>query len=421
MEYYQVVGGSPLRGSVNIHGAKNSVLPILAASLLVQGESVIHNCPCLSDVEYTVKILQYLGASVSRDGATLTVNTATIGRADIPESLMKEMRSSIIFLGALAARQGRACVYLPGGCEIGLRPIDMHLSGLQALHYAVSFDGSNICLSGEAAAADKVVLPFPSVGATENLILSSVFLPGKTTIINAAREPEIEDLCNYLNRAGAKIRGALTPVIEIEGVQALHATEHTVIPDRIVAATFLCAAAITGGEVTVRRVCLSHLAPVISVFQQSGCQLQLDKTGVYLKAPKRLRRVKHIETMAYPGFPTDCQAPVCAMLATAHGTSVLSETVFENRFIYVPQLRRFGADITVKDRVAVISGVRRLHAADAVCTDLRGGAAVLLAAIAAEGESVIKNIHHIDRGYEALEAQLTAAGVTVKRIKDEEV
>ena len=420
MAYFKVTGGVPLKGAVTVHGAKNSVLPILSAALLLRGESVIHNCPRLSDVENTVRILRYLGADVKREGDTVTVNSEALTHTDIPESLMKEMRSSIIFLGALAARCQTACVYLPGGCEIGLRPIDMHLEGLKALHYSVFFDGSNICLDGRNAQAGRVVLPFPSVGATENLILSAVYLKGKTTIINAAREPEIEDLCQFLNAAGADIKGALTPVIEINGASLLQSAEHTVIPDRIEAATLMCAAAITRGEVMLRHICLRHLAPVISVFQQAGCDMRLDKTGVTVKADKRPKRVKHIETMTYPGFPTDCQAPVCAMLTTARGTSVITETVFENRMMHVPQLCRFGADIAVRDRVAIISGVKTLHAADAVCTDLRGGAAVMLAALAAEGASVIRNIHHIDRGYENMEDTLNSIGASVVRIKDEE-
>lgn len=420
MDYFKIQGGYPLNGSVDIHGAKNSVLPILAATLLVSGECVLHNCPQLSDVANTVRILQYLGATVKREGSTLTVNTSSVTRDDIPEALMKEMRSSIIFLGALAARQGSACVYLPGGCEIGLRPIDMHLAGLDALQYAVSFDGSNICLNGGNAVANKVVLPFPSVGATENLILSAVFLKGKTTIINAAREPEIEDLCRFLNSAGAKISGSLSSVIEIEGVTGLHATEHTVIPDRIEAATVLCAAAMTQGDLFVRHLRLQHLASVVDVLQQTGCDITLGQSSIRLKVNKRMKRVKNITTMAYPGFPTDCQAPVCAMLTTAHGTSVMTETIFENRMMHVPQLQRFGADIAVKDRVAVINGVRSLHAADAVCPDLRGGAALVLAALAADGVSTVKNIRHIDRGYENIEALFRSVGASIERISNEE-
>lgn len=419
MEYFEINGGTSLQGAVSVHGAKNSVLPILAAALLVRDECVIHNCPHLSDVANTVRILEYLGATVRREGSTLIVNAQTITRSDIPDRLMKEMRSSIIFLGALAARTGSACVYLPGGCEIGQRPIDIHLNGLEALCYGIRFDGSNICLESGKAKAGKIVLPFPSVGATENLILSAVFLNGKTTIINAAREPEIEDLCLFLNKAGAKITGALSPVIEIEGVASLHAAEHTVIPDRIEAATLLCAAAMTRGDLLLRHICLHHLASVISVLQQAGCVLSLTPHQVRIAAHKRLRRVKSIETMTYPGFPTDCQAPVCAMLATAHGTSVITETIFENRMMHVPQLRRFGADITVKDRVAVINGVKALHAADAVCTDLRGGAAVMLAALTAEGTSRIKNIHHIDRGYDDFEGLLNSIGADIKRVINE--
>jgi len=420
MEYLKITGGRKLQGSIDIHGAKNSVLPILAASLLVNGESVIHNCPDLSDVTYTLRILQKLGAQVKREGHTLTVNTSVITGDTVPESLMREMRSSIIFLGALASRMGSASVYLPGGCEIGLRPIDLHFFGLRSLGYNVRFDGSNICLRGDKAAANRIILSFPSVGATENIILASVFLEGTTTVINAAQEPEIEDLCRYLNAAGAKIQGALTPVIEIEGVRSLHSVTHTVIPDRIEATTFLCAAGITQGEAELHHVCLSHLTAVTGLLQEAGAQLYLDSHAIRIRCRNRLKRLKNVATMAYPGFPTDCQALFGALMTTASGTSVITETVFENRMMHVPQLRRFGADIDVKDRIAVIHGVKALHAADAVCTDLRGGAAVVLASLAAEGTSTVKNIRHLDRGYEHIERPLCSLGAAVTRLNDEE-
>ena len=264
-----------------------------------------------------------------------------------------------------------------------------------------------------------MVLPFPSVGATENIILSAVTLRGTTTIINAAREPEIEDLCRFLNSAGAKISGALTPVIEIEGVEKLTSTEHTVIPDRILAATLMSASAVTGSELEIDDVCLSHLVPVLPIFYSAGCKLYLDKNKVAVKPPKRLKRVKNIETRPYPGFPTDCQAPICAMLSIAHGVSIINETIFENRYMHVPQLQRFGADINVRDRIAVINGVKSLHSADACCTDLRGGAAVVLAALSADGISNIKSIEHIDRGYENIELLLRKLGADVTRMDDE--
>lgn len=419
MEYLSVNGGKSLGGEISVHGAKNSVLPILAACVLIKGKTVLHNCPCLSDVENTVKILKRLGAKVVREGKTLTVDTTVISDNNIPENLMREMRSSIIFLGALSARTGSACLSLPGGCEIGLRPVDIHLKGLADLSGVISFDGSNIRCNMKNAASSTVVLPFPSVGATENIILASVLLKGSTKIINAAREPEIEDLCNFLNSAGAKINGASTTVIEIEGVTELHSTEYTVMPDRILAATLMCAAAITQSELRIKSISLPHLESVLPVFMESGCIINLSKNSLIIKANKRPKRVKNIVTGPYPGFPTDCQAPVSAMLSIARGNSVINETVFENRFKHIPELRRFGADISVYDRTAVINGVKRLHPANAYCTDLRGGAAVVLAALNAEGISTVRNIEHLDRGYENIETLLSTAGADIKRINNE--
>lgn len=420
MEILQINGKSRISGEIDIHGAKNSVLPILAGSVLINGTSVIHNCPNLSDVEVTVSILRHIGAKVIREGTTLIVDASSIDKCDIPEELMQEMRSSIIFLGSLSSRLGKACLYLPGGCEIGLRPIDLHLKGLTSLGYSVSFDGHNICCTKSSVKSNKIVLPFPSVGATENIILASALTQGKTTIINAAREPEITDLANYLNKAGAKISGASTPIIEIEGVKELTSAEHTVIPDRILAATLMCSAAITSGELILNKVSPSQLMPVIPVFDEMGCKIFLDKYSLRIKPPKRLRRVKKIETQPYPGFPTDCQAPVMAALTTAKGTSIIKETIFESRFKHISQLRRFGADIEVNDRVAVINPTKDIHSAEVVCTDLRGGAAVVIEALAANGVSIIKNIEHIDRGYERIENQLSSIGADIKRIKYEE-
>ena len=420
MDYLTVKGGKRLGGVIDIHGSKNSALPILAASVILNGEAVIHNCPRLTDVENTVLILKYLGASVKREGKTLIVNPKGVNKNDIPEKLMREMRSSVLFLGALCSKMNSACVYLPGGCEIGLRPIDLHLKALTELSGVISFDGSNICCNAEKMKAGKAVLPFPSVGATENTILASVTLSGKTTLINAAREPEIIDLCRFLNSAGAKISGAGTSVIEIEGVKTLGEAEHTVIPDRIIASTMMCASAITSSELKIRNAVLPQLEALFPVFMSAGCELYLEKNAVTLKPPKRLKRVKKITTAPYPGFPTDSQATVCAMLSVARGCSIINETVFENRFKHIPELCRFGADIEINSATAVINGVEALHGTCAECTDLRGGAALVIAALAAEGESKIKNIYHLDRGYENIEAQLASVGADIKRIKDEE-
>ena len=420
MEYLEIKGRAKLGGEINVHGAKNSVLPILAGSVLINGISVIHNCPDLSDVRVRIDILNHLGAKVKKEGNTLIVDSTSINNSNIPEDLMQELRSSIIFLGSLAARTKNACLYLPGGCEIGLRPIDLHLKALETLGYSLSFDGKNICCENENAASSKIVLSFPSVGATENAILSSVFLPGKTTIINAAREPEIEDLANYLNSAGAEIRGASTPIIEVTGVNSLHSTEHTVIPDRILASTYMSVAAITSSELVIKDICQAHLLPALPAFYEMGCKLYLSDKSIKIKPPKRIKRVKKTETCAYPGFPTDCQALLMATLTLAKGSSLIKENIFESRFKHVPQLLRFGADITADERVAVVHGVPSLHSAQAICTDLRGGAAVVLEALGAEGTSVIKGIEHIDRGYEKIEEKLSLIGAEIKRKNDEE-
>lgn len=420
MEILKINGGKKLSGIANVHGAKNSVLPILAGCVLVKGTSVLHNCPKLSDVDATINILKHLGAKVKREDDTLIVDTTSIKNFDVPKEQMQELRSSIIFLGSIVSRMGRACVYLPGGCEIGLRPIDLHLKGLATLGYDVEFDGCNICTSANNNSGAEIVLPFPSVGATENIILASVLTKGKTVIVNAAKEPEIEDLVNFLNKAGAKIKGASTPVIEIEGVKSLNSVEHTIIPDRILATTLMCASAITSSELRINRVNLSHLKPVYPVFDEMGCEIYLDYNALTIKPPKRIRRVKKIETLPYPGFPTDCQSPVMSALTVARGTSVINETIFEERFKHISQLNRFGADIIINDKTAIISGVKKLHSADVICTDLRGGAAVVIEALAAEGISTIKNISHIDRGYENIEYQLSSIGAEIKRLKDEE-
>lgn len=419
MQYLKIKGKAQLEGVANIHGAKNSVLPILASTVLIKGESVIHNCPDLSDVQVTVDILKHLGATVNRQNDTLIINTSNIVNSHIPEALMQEMRSSIIFLGSLSSRTGKATMFLPGGCEIGLRPIDLHLKGLSQLGYNIGFDGHNITCTQNNVMGAKIVLPFPSVGATENIILASVLAKGTTTIINAAREPEIEDLSCFLNKAGAQIQGAGTTTITINGVSRLNSVEHTVIPDRILATTMMSASAITNSPLVLNNICVSHLLPIIPVFDEMGCKISVDNNFLKINPSPQLKKVRRIKTMPYPGFPTDCQAPVMAALTISKGTSIINETIFESRYKHISQLNRFGADISVHDKIAVINGVKFLHSTSACCTDLRGGAAVVIAALAAEGESKIHDIHHIDRGYEKIENQLSAIGADIKRIKDE--
>ena len=419
MEYFKINGKANLGGETYVHGAKNSVLPILAGAVLIRGKSVIHNCPDLSDVRATADILRHLGAEVKQEGSTLIVDASNIDKNEIPEDMMRELRSSIIFLGALSSRLGSACLFFPGGCDIGLRPIDLHIKALERLGYTVSFDGRSVCCKNENARAGRIVFPLESVGATENAILSSVFLKGKTIIINAAREPEIEDLANFLNSAGADIKGASTSVIEINGVKRLNDTEYTVIPDRIEASTYMCASAITGSDILINNVNHIHLAPVVPAFYEMGCKLFAQENSLRIKAPKRLKKVKLIQTRAYPGFPTDSQAMLMAALTTARGSSVIEENIFENRFKHASELIKFGADISVQSKIALVHGVSNLHGASARCTDLRGGAALVIEALGAEGTSCIKNIEHIDRGYERIEISLRKLGADIMRIKDE--
>ena len=419
MEKLVINGGKRLGGEISVHGSKNAVLPIMAASLLVKGETVLHNVPDLSDVSASIDILEYLGAKVKKEGGTLTINAAEIVNNDIPDNLMCEMRSSIIFLGSLLARCRQASMCRPGGCDIGLRPIDLHLEALSALGAMVEERGSCIsCIARELRGA-KIVLAFPSVGATENTMIAAALAKGKTTIINAAREPEICDLADFLNSCGARISGAGEGVVEIEGVERLHSAQHRIIPDRILAATYMTVAALNSNEMIIRDIIPSHLAPVIPVYMKMGCRLSISGESLKLVSPKKIRHIRNIKTLPYPGFPTDCQALAAAVLIKARGTSTISEGVFENRFNYAAELNRLGADISVDGRTAIIYGVKRLCGAGLKCTDLRGGAAMVAAALAAEGESTLTQLYHIDRGYEAVEKSLACVGADIKRLNDE--
>ncbi len=409
-----IEGKHRLQGEVDIHGAKNSVLPILAATLLVDGISEIHNCPNLSDVEASVRILQYLGCDVSAEYPVVTVHPGGVCRTDIPDKLMREMRSSIIFLGALIARYGEAHLSYPGGCELGPRPIDLHLAALRRMGVHIREHHGHIdCRVDTYLHGADIVLQFPSVGATENILLAAVTAQGTTVIRNAAREPEIQDLCAFLCNCGARIRSPEEGVLEIEGVRRLHGTTHHIIPDRIEAATYMAAAAVTNGSVLVRRVNPLHLSSVLSVFEEMGCRLQVDKDAVLIKAPARLQRVRMVRTTPYPGFPTDAVAPILAAACVAQGTSMFIETIFDNRYGCVGELARFGANIKVEGRMAVVEGKPTLSGAAVQCTDLRGGAALVVAALAAEDTSEITALHHILRGYYALPDTLRAIGAHV--------
>ncbi len=403
MQSFVINGGRRLSGSLSVQGAKNSVLPILASTLLIKGKCVISNVPSLSDTRCTLNILKALGCTVQKDGSTVTVDSSNACGYEIPEALMREMRSSVVFLGAVLGRFSKAIISSPGGCEIGLRPIDLHLYAVKRLGVKVEeCFGRLICTAPEGLIGDKITFSFPSVGATENAILASVTAKGTTTVVNCAREPEITDLCDFLNKCGAKIKGAGESVIVVEGVKELHGTEHSVIADRIAASTYLVAGAVTGGDVELLNTSPAHLSSVIPVLEDAGCDVRIRCKSIRLKAFKRLKRVDKIITQPYPGFPTDSQALFTTLVSVADGTSVIVENIFESRFKHVPELLRMGAKIRTEGRVAVIDGVKRLYGADVKAGDLRGGAALVLAGLCAEGVTSVSNIDYIDRGYENL-------------------
>ena len=412
-----VCGTKKLEGQIQIHGAKNSTLPLMAASLICNGQCVLHNCPSLSDVDTSIRILRHLGCKVERENGTVVIDPTSADHSDIPDHLMREMRSSIIFLGAIVSRAGHAFLSFPGGCELGPRPIDLHLSSLRKMGVVIGEDhGCLNCSAPNGIRGAVVTLAFPSVGATENIIIAAATAKGNTVINNAAREPEICDLADFLNSCGAKIRGAGGSTIFIQGVRALSGCEHTVIPDRIAAATYLAAAAVTGSTLTVSSVVPEHLEPIIPVLEESGCRLEIGGESVRISAPERLHRIKSIRTMPYPGFPTDAQAPVMAMVTTADGTSMFVENIFESRYKHVGELLRLGANIKVEGRVAVVDGVDHLSGAPVEATDLRGGAALVVAALAAQGVTEITGLHHLDRGYENIEKNLAMLGADIRRV-----
>lgn len=412
-----VEGRSKLSGEVYVQGAKNSALPIIAATVLTNGENVIHSCPQLSDVEASLDILRYLGCRVKRYHRTLLVTADDVCRYDIPDELMRKTRSSIVFLGAVLARTGKVRLSLPGGCEIGQRPIDMHLKALRELGAEITEKhGVLECCAEKGLVGARIVLSFPSVGATENVMLAACLAQGTTTIINAAREPEISDLADYLNSCGARIYGAGEGVIVIDGQQSLYAVSHTIIPDRIVCATLMSCAAVTASQITLRGTIQSHLSAIIPVFEEAGCEFNISSGDITISAPDRLKSMHTIRTMPYPGFPTDAQAPVLAASCTADGTTVFIENIFENRYRHVPELVRMGANIKTVGKVAVVQGKESLYGAAVEAGDLRGAASLVVAALSAEGRSEISGIHFLERGYESLELTLSSLGADIKKI-----
>ena len=413
MRVITVEGGRRLRGELTVQGAKNSVLPILAAAVLSGGVCVIENCPPLEDVEASAAILRHLGCRVSREGETLTVDSSTLSGWEIPDALMRRMRSSVIFLGAILGSCGRAELSYPGGCELGPRPIDIHLAALRALGARIDECGGRLQCQG-GLLGTEIVLPLPSVGATENAMLAACGARGVTVISNAAREPEIVDLQGFLRAMGAAVRGAGSATVIVEGGRPLHGCRHRCIGDRIAAATYLSAAAAAGGDVVLRGVDYRHVSTVTTVLRQAGCCVSCDEACIRLQSRGVLRGVSPIRTSPYPGFPTDAQAVVMAALLRSHGTTMFVENMFQSRYRHVGELLRMGADIRSEGRVAVLCGVPRLSGAAVRCTDLRGGAALVVAGLQADGITQVEEIRHIKRGYGDLTGDRARLGAAIQ-------
>jgi UDP-N-acetylglucosamine 1-carboxyvinyltransferase len=413
---FNIVGDKPLSGELRIHGAKNAALPILAASILASGHQEIKDVPQLLDIEVMLNILQSLGIKTSHRDQTVNLDISTLHTTSIPEDLMGKMRSSIFLMGPILARFGEVTVSRPGGCAIGERPIDLHLYGLKALGAEVEEGYGKIVCRATQLIGTEIHLRYPSVGATENLMMAATLAKGKTIISNAAREPEIIDLQNFLVSMGAKIRGAGTNLIEVIGVEELQPVSYRIIPDRIIAGTIVLAAAITRGEVTLRNVIPEHISSLISLLETSGVEFTTSHDIIKVNAKKELISVEPIKTAPYPGFPTDLQAQVMAFLATVKGTTVLTETVFEGRLKHVDELQRLGATISLDLNTVFIRGTEQLRGAIVEATDLRAGAALVIAGLASIGKSTVTNIHYIDRGYQSLENMLRSLGAQIERV-----
>ena len=416
MDVIKVEGGLPIHGEVTVEGAKNSALKLMAATIMAPGVNTLTNVPNISDVHVMGKVLKRLGATIDVvDEHTLVIDTTNVNNWETPYELVAKMRASTAVMGPLLARFGKAVVAMPGGCNIGARKIDLHILGLEALGVEFEVAHGNIHASApNGVIGTTVTLEFASVGATENLIMASVHAKGTTVIDNAAREPEIVDLANMLNEMGAKVRGAGTPVIEIEGVSELHPVTHAVVGDRIEAGTFIAAAAMAGGPVRVRGFNPDHLGLVLKKYEAMGVKIEREPDGVIASSEGRLKSVD-IQTLPFPGFPTDMQAQTMAMLSLADGQCVITENVFENRFMFAGEIARMGADIRIEGHHAIVRGVERLSGAQVESPELRGGASLVLAGLVAEGETTVSNIYHIERGYECFVEKLRGLGANVWR------
>ena len=413
MSSYIIEGGKKLEGKTYVSGSKNASLPIMAATLLNKGISKLYNVPRIHDTQMMIEILKRLGCKVKCNKNKVVIDSSNVNSYEISERLMREMRSSVILAGSIVGRYKKAIFSYPGGCDIGARPIDLHIKGFEKLGINVQESFGKIICSSDEIKGTEINLDFPSVGATENIILATVLGKGNTVIRNAAMEPEIEDLQNFLNRMGAKVEGAGTKTIKIKGVQNLKDVSYNIMPDRIEAGTLLCATAVTGGRIVLEKVNNEHIKPVIDKLEEAGCKIEIEKDLIILDAPKKLKAVE-INTMPYPGFPTDMQAIFGAILCTASGTSIVTENIFESRFKYVGELQRMGAKIIIKDKSLIIKGVRKLYGTEVKSTDLRGGASLIVAALKAKGKTEIEDIKYILRGYEKIEEKLSDLGANIK-------
>lgn len=409
MASYIIEGGCKLQGETYVSGSKNASLPIIAATVLNKGISKLYNVPDIHDTQMMIEILKELGCKVIKKTNKLIIDSSGVKNFEIPENLMHQMRSSVILAGALLGRYKRAIFSYPGGCDIGARPIDLHLKAFEKMGITTEKKYDKIICQTQEVTASEINLDFPSVGATENIILAAVLANGTTTIINAAMEPEIVDLQNFLNRMGAKVTGAGSNIIKIEGVKKLNNVSYNVMPDRIEAGTLLCSAAITGGNIILKKVNIKDIAPILDKLSEAGCKITLDVDGVNLVAPKRLKAL-NIRTMPHPGFPTDMQSIIAANMCVASGTSIIVENIFESRFKYTAELQKMGAKIRIEGNTAIIKGTRKLYASKVKATDLRGGAGLVLAGLVAKGTTQIDNIEYILRGYEKLDEKLNSLG-----------
>ncbi|MDI3481304.1 MAG: UDP-N-acetylglucosamine 1-carboxyvinyltransferase [Tepidanaerobacteraceae bacterium] len=414
MSSYIIEGGRKLSGTVKISSAKNAVLPVIAASLLTDAECVIEEAPELEDVRVMKQVLRSLGAKITCEADSIKINASHIDSYEAPYDLVRKMRASFLVMGPLLARLGKARISMPGGCAIGSRPIDLHLKGFAALGAEIELGHGFVEARCKKLKGATIYLDFPSVGATENIMMAASLAEGQTVVENAAKEPEIIDLANFLNSMGAHIRGAGTDLIKIEGTNWLRGISYTVIPDRIEAGTFLVAGAITGGNILLENVVSEHLKPVIAKLIECGASIVEEPEGLRVIGDGR-PLPSDVKTLPYPGFPTDMQAQIMAFLSLARGTSMIIETVFENRFMHVEELKRMGARIKIEGRSAVVEGVEKLSGAPVKATDLRAGAALILAGLAAEGTTTVMNAHHVERGYVDIVGKLSSLGASIKK------